>query len=125
MLINLQEVYRALYWPDLAGAAVDLNDVIPSDSGWVLHKANAINDAGQIIGQGTRSGLSGQRSFLLTPIGPPQPADLDGDGQVDAADLGLLLGAWGPCAAPCDADLDGDGTIDGADLGLLLAAWAP
>jgi hypothetical protein len=50
-------------------------------------------------------------------------SDLNGDGVTDGADLGLLLGAWGACAAPCDADLNGDGVVDGADLGLLLGAW--
>ncbi|MCA9285985.1 MAG: PQQ-dependent sugar dehydrogenase [Phycisphaerales bacterium] len=53
------------------------------------------------------------------------PADLDGDGLVNGADLGLLLGAWGKCLPPCAADLNGDGTVDGADLGELLAAWSP
>lgn len=48
-------------------------------------------------------------------------ADLNGDGAVDGADLGPLLGAWG---SPDDAaDLNGDGAVDGADLGLLLGAW--
>ncbi|HMN95259.1 MAG TPA: hypothetical protein PKC43_03480 [Phycisphaerales bacterium] len=56
-------------------------------------------------------------------------SDLDGDGVVDGADLGLLLAAWGPCAGPglrpcpCAGDLNGDGVVDGADLGVLLAAW--
>ena len=50
---------------------------------------------------------------------PPCPADLDGSGSVDGADLGTLLGAWGTPAA----DLDGDGTTGGADLGILLGAW--
>jgi hypothetical protein len=50
--------------------------------------------------------------------------DLDGDGAVDGADLGLLLSAWGECPLGCcDADLNGDGEIDGADLGLLLGSW--
>lgn len=49
------------------------------------------------------------------------PADLDGDGDVDGADLGLLLGAWGS-AGPV-GDLNGDGIVDGADLGALLGAW--
>ena len=48
--------------------------------------------------------------------------DLTGDGAIDGADLGLLLGAWG---LPGDSDLNGDGTTDGADLGLLLGAWGP
>jgi hypothetical protein len=46
-------------------------------------------------------------------------ADLTGDGQVDGADLGLLLGSWGGA----QGDLTGDGFTDGADLGLLLGAW--
>lgn len=52
--------------------------------------------------------------------------DLDGDGAVGGADLGMLLAAWGPCprSGPCPADLTGDGVVDGADLGVLLAAWS-
>ncbi len=48
-------------------------------------------------------------------------ADLNGDGTVDGADLGLLLAAWGTTGSP--ADLDGSGTVNGADLGVLLANW--
>lgn len=53
------------------------------------------------------------------------PADLNGDGTVNGSDLGLLLGAWGPCAncASCPADLDGNCVVDGGDLGLLLGSW--
>lgn len=50
------------------------------------------------------------------------PADLDGDGDVDAADLAELLSSWGPCVG-CPADFDGDGDVDAADLADLLAAW--
>ena len=58
---------------------------------------------------------------LLTPI----PPDLDGNATVDGADLGLLIGAWGPCPSGglCIADIDNNGTVDGADLGLLISAW--
>ncbi|NBQ13474.1 MAG: DUF3459 domain-containing protein, partial [Proteobacteria bacterium] len=52
--------------------------------------------------------------------------DLNGDGIVAGADLGLLLANWGPVTAePASraADLNRDGTIDGADLGTLLSAW--
>lgn len=48
--------------------------------------------------------------------------DLNRDGQVNGADLGLLLSAWGACTG-CPADLNGDGQVNGADLGLLLSAW--
>jgi formylglycine-generating enzyme required for sulfatase activity len=49
-------------------------------------------------------------------------ADTNGDGTVDSADLGLLLSAWGPCAA-CAADVNDDGQVDSADLGALLSFW--
>ena len=51
---------------------------------------------------------------------PSNPADLNGDGAVNGADLGLLLGNWGQAGA---SDLNGDGTTNGADLGLLLGSW--
>lgn len=47
--------------------------------------------------------------------------DLDGNGIVEGADLGLLLGAW--ATGDCAADLNGDGVVNGADLGILLGAW--
>jgi hypothetical protein len=47
--------------------------------------------------------------------------DLNGDGIVDGADLGALLGEWG--SADSLADLNNDGIVDGADLGTLLGAW--
>lgn len=50
------------------------------------------------------------------------PADLNNDGIIDGADLGLLLSAWGRCPA-CPADFNGDGMVDGEELGVLLAAW--
>ncbi len=54
--------------------------------------------------------------------GDPCPADLDANGAVEAADLAVLLGAWGSTDAPA-ADLNGDALVDAADLAALLAAW--
>ncbi len=62
--------------------------------------------------------------YAIDPrVDPPNAADLDGDGDVDAADLALLLGAWGPCGR-CGSDLNADGQVDAADLALLLGAWS-
>ncbi len=47
--------------------------------------------------------------------------DLNNDGIVDGADLGILLGGWGQ---PGPSDLNNDGTTDGADLGILLGQWS-
>jgi hypothetical protein len=50
------------------------------------------------------------------------PADLNGDGRVDGADLGILLASWGQ---PGIADLDFNGIVNGGDLGALLGNWTP
>jgi len=54
------------------------------------------------------------------PEDPGIPEDLNGDGVVDAADLAILLSAWGTKGP---GDFNGDGTVDAADLAALLAAW--
>ncbi len=52
----------------------------------------------------------------------PCPADLSGDGIVDATDLAILLGAWG--ANPDHlADFNQDGMVAADDLAVLLGAW--
>ncbi len=71
-------------------------------------------------GQPYTNTVTGPGVFIVS--GDAIPGDLNGDGVVDGADLGLLLNAWGTCGG-CAADLNGDGTVDGADLGLLLSNW--
>ena len=62
------------------------------------------------------------RSFSITPGGGGVPGDLNGDGHVDLADLGILLADFGCMPpGPCVGDVDGDGDTDLADLGILLA----
>jgi hypothetical protein len=52
--------------------------------------------------------------------GCPMTGDVDGNGRVDGADLGRLLGDWGPAyGSPCD--LNHDNSVDGADLAILIA----
>jgi hypothetical protein len=68
---------------------------------------------------------SGSGNITITPTGTCPGActgDINGDGVVDATDLGILLGGWG---FPGPSDLNGDGTTDGIDLGILLGAWGP
>ena len=104
------------------GVMIDLNDVIPEDSGWLyIENAVAINNAGQIVGQGWTEDFH-EHAFLLTPCAP---ADFDCDGIVGPFDLAQLLAAWGPCADPddCPADLNGDGTVGPFDLAQLLGNW--
>jgi probable HAF family extracellular repeat protein len=55
---------HAMIWTDKAGMQ-DLNALIPANSGWVLINANSINNVGQIVGYGVKSGHN--HAFLLTP----------------------------------------------------------
>lgn len=66
-----------------------------------------------------------ETSFLDSVVfgGSTCVGDLDADGVVDGADLGVLLAAW-DTGSPL-ADLTGDRLVDGADLGVLLAGWGP
>ncbi len=48
-------------------------------------------------------------------------ADLDRDGWVDGADMGLLYSDWGLDVVR--SDLNRDGIVDGHDLGVLLVQW--
>lgn len=52
-------------------------------------------------------------------------ADLNLDGRVSGADLGILLGEWGRTGevGMVYGDLSGDGRVNGADVGMLLGAW--
>ena len=69
--------------------------------------------------------VPGQLTASLLEFEPKAtlPGDLNGDGQITGADLGLLLASWGPCV-DCAADLNNDDEVTGADLGLLLAGWS-
>lgn len=56
-------------------------------------------------------------------VKPLCPGDLNGDGTVDGADLGLLLSDWDEYSGV--ANINGIGPVDGADLGILLSNWGP
>ena len=46
---------------------------------------------------------------------------------MDAVDLAILHGNWGPCddEDPCPADFNGDGVVEAFDLAILLGNWGP
>lgn len=60
---NVAPLQKAVMWVN--GRMIDLNTRIPRRSGWVLWRANAINEEGQIVGEGRFNGRN--RAFLLTP----------------------------------------------------------
>jgi probable HAF family extracellular repeat protein len=64
---------KAFIWDTINGMQ-DLNAFIPSTSSLTLGQANAINDAGQIVGWGYTKVGNVQHAFLLTPI--PEPGSI-------------------------------------------------
>lgn len=70
------------------------------------------------LGQSYTSTITGPGN-IIEP-GSACFGDLDGNGTVDADDLGLLLAAFGNSA---EGDLNGDGITDADDLGSLLSAF--
>ena len=54
---------RAFFWQD--GLMLDLNTLLPADSGWRLVEAKGINNQGMIVGTAMINGQS--RAFLLSP----------------------------------------------------------
>jgi probable HAF family extracellular repeat protein len=61
---------RPVLWEN--NAIADLNNLIPSNSGWTLDTVTAINDQGLIVGTGRINGKA--RAFVLTPKSIPEPA---------------------------------------------------
>lgn len=99
---------------DIVSAAQ--SDAIPA----LTAPAGALVECEVTPGDGVADGPPALASVIVS--GGLIPGDLDGDGTVTGADLGLMLGAWGPCDS-CGADLDGNGIVNGADLGVLLGSW--
>lgn len=102
-----------------------VNDVQAWTSGTIANQGwELIGDETVKIGSAkrfsTRENAAVEQRPVLTVVWSIV-GDLNGDGLVNAADLALLLGAWGTRGP---GDLDGDGSVGAADLTLLLGAWS-
>lgn len=100
--------------------------LLPHPAGISQSRALAVShDGSTLAGNGTWRGLP--RAWIVQGL-PVQDAwksaDFNADGEVDFADLLVLLAAWGPCALPeCPTDLNGDGATEFMDLLVLLSVW--
>lgn len=118
--------------PDPAPASIDLVPILSGAETEITVHRDSCADGGtaelwRVVGGGHNPPFEGRFAeqvarWLLQKSAPTLVGDLDGDGRVDASDLGLLLAAWGPCP-DCPADLEGDDSVGGGDLGALIAAW--
>ena len=100
---------------DAALSAFHADDIFLCDDGMLYFFVSLRNAAGEDLG----SFGTGGDAFLRLQLGAECPADFDGDGDVDTADLLHLLGCWGEACG----DVNGDGTTNTTDLLILLGAW--
>lgn len=86
----------------------------------VIHPAGI----GSIHITNTSGGIEVDHLQFILEGGCPVSSDINGDHEVNASDLALLLGAWGTCGAGCcEEDLNQDGIVGAPDLAILLGAW--
>lgn len=55
------------------GALIDLNSLLPANSGWILTDATGINDLGQIVGTGLHDGNAASYLLNLNGVASPEP----------------------------------------------------
>lgn len=109
-----------------------LFDALPGpDAGATVHSAllvwgtltdcdqNGIPDALQIA---KNPALDADGNGAIDGCTPTNPADFNGDGRVNGADLGLILSAFNSATALYD--LNHDGLVNGGDLGIFLGSWS-
>lgn len=100
-------------------------DVLPGPDAGVTVRSAAVRWPSSADGDGdgipdpiARDGID---SILGAPGCAPDPADLDGNGRIDASDLAILLASWGTIGP---GDVDGNGIVDATDLAEVLARWS-
>ncbi len=62
-------------------------------------------------------------AYIFSGLGAGCEGDIDGDGQVNLSDLGVVLADFGMTGSGLEGDVDSDGDVDLSDLGVVLASW--
>lgn len=104
----------------VAGSLVVVGDVITLTAS--INASGPLDPANPSAGTFSVSGII--RGSAPVPPPPQCPGDANGDNQIDAADLSVLLSNFGqPAAGPGFGDFNGDGQCNGADLSVLLGTF--
>jgi len=121
-------------WADESSTGWQPGDVVVTDPYDVMSTGpSGLPDSGWIEDNiftavpGTQTGGASSVSLLIQTIGLRLVGDVDFDGDVDNADLGLVVGSYtgssGAGKAYSDGDMDFDGDVDNADIGLVAGAF--
>ncbi len=111
-------------WLEMTEAYIGVRIVAATGAthyGWVHVSSDKDSYSVEVIGYAYETSPDTPICTGLSPEPCGVIGDLNGDGVVDGADLGILLNNWGGVGV---GDLNGDGIVDGADLGLLLNGWS-
>ncbi len=109
---------------DLSGSGLLHNIALTAGGGLAVDGRSTASITGGSLCSNVPDQVAGEFLVLGTTVICGCAGDLSGDGSVDATDLAMLLGAWGPCGG-VPADLLPDGSIDAGDLAILLGSWGP
>jgi probable HAF family extracellular repeat protein len=122
---------HAFLWQQ--GQMLDLNSLIPTDTGVTLIRAGGINDKGQIVAVGVKDKL--ERAYLLNPRSAQEPliGDINNDTQVNVVDailslqfaVGLLSPASNEQRSAADANKDSNLNVQDAVMILRKAVGLP
>jgi len=115
---------RSVFTAQRSGASWNLRSApvsIPSGYGSAGFGRNVIMSGGSLlVGAPAYSGSRGVVFSAALGDVLMCPGDLNGDGNVGGADLGIFMAEWGGTGRP---DMNGDSVVDAADLGILLSMW--
>jgi probable HAF family extracellular repeat protein len=104
--LNDPAKYHAFIWED--GKMSDLNDMVPLPDSWILNRATAINEYGDIAGVGLITGEGGvmvEHGFLLTNGAITAPPPVENQPPVAAASANPVSGK-----APLMVNFDASGS---------------
>lgn len=111
-----------IVWQD--GTMTDLRSLATLPATVKLGEALRVLEDGRILCLGTLVAGNKTVGVILRPNAVAE--DINIDCHVDAKDLAIVLGAWGPVLPTTirRADVDGDGEVGAFDLAAVLGAWS-
>ena len=107
---------RAFLWQN--GSLIDLNSLLPTNSGWQLDNARFINDAGRVVGTGV---FNSQPQWYILDLGKANQAPVANAGTNQIADCSSIVTLDGTSSS----DPDGDAlTYEWSENGTVLGSTA-